>query len=106
MNQTCDLIIYLSTATGVLITPKHYFVFNVGDSRSLLVRDRKVFFASNDHKPVNEEEKKRIEKAGGKVIIQRINGSLAVSRALGDFEYKQRNDMVMVYRRLPASLIL
>ncbi|WP_411027536.1 hypothetical protein, partial [Salmonella sp. s54925] len=29
-----------------------------------------------------------MEKAGGSVMIQRINGSLAVSRALGDFEYK------------------
>merc|ERR1712200_1276 len=26
--------------------------------------------------------------AGGSVLIQRVNGSLAVSRALGDFEYK------------------
>ena len=25
---------------------------------------------------------------GGSVMIQRVNGSLAVSRALGDFEYK------------------
>lgn len=82
-----------STATGVLITPKHYFVFNVGDSRSILVRNKKLHFASNDHKPINEEEKQRIENAGGRVMIQRINGSLAVSRALGDFEYKQRDDM-------------
>ena len=37
---------------------------------------------------MNPEEKSRIEKAGGSVMIQRINGSLAVSRALGDFEYK------------------
>ena len=33
-------------------------------------------------------ERKRIEGAGGRVIINRINGSLAVSRALGDFDYK------------------
>lgn len=26
-------------------------------------------------------------------MIQRINGSLAVSRALGDFEYKNRDDL-------------
>ena len=28
------------------------------------------------------------QNAGGSVMIQRVNGSLAVSRALGDFEYK------------------
>jgi len=82
-----------STATGVLITPKHYFFFNAGDSRTILVRNSKVEFASMDHKPTNPEEKKRIEEAGGRVMIQRINGSLAVSRALGDFEYKTRDDL-------------
>ena len=40
------------------------------------------------HKPSNEPEKERIQNAGGSVMIQRVNGSLAVSRALGDFEYK------------------
>jgi len=82
-----------STATGVLITPKDYFFFNAGDSRTLLVRNEQVEFATMDHKPTNEEEKKRIESAGGRVMIQRINGSLAVSRALGDFEYKNRDDL-------------
>ena len=33
-------------------------------------------------------ERQRIQDAGGTVLIQRVNGSLAVSRALGDFEYK------------------
>ena len=78
-----EIKIYSSTATGVLITPKHFFFFNIGDSRTLLVRNREVEFASDDHKPTNDGEKRRIENAGGRVMIQRINGSLAVSRALG-----------------------
>lgn len=41
-----------------------------------------------DHKPYLEHERERIVKAGGTVMIQRINGNLAVSRALGDFVYK------------------
>ena len=41
-----------------------------------------------DHKPYCEMEKNRIENAGGAVLMQRVNGSLAVSRALGDFDYK------------------
>ena len=38
---------------------------------------------------VNPAERERIQNAGGTVMIQRVNGSLAVSRALGDYEYKQ-----------------
>lgn len=45
-------------------------------------------FSTEDHKPYLEKERERIVKAGGSVMIQRVNGSLAVSRALGDFEYK------------------
>ena len=36
----------------------------------------------------DQAERQRIQEAGGTVLIQRVNGSLAVSRALGDFEYK------------------
>ena len=39
----------------------------------------------------DEAERQRIQEAGGTVLIQRINGSLAVSRALGDFEYKNNS---------------
>ena len=51
--------------------------------------DHYVYFGTADHKPVNPEERQRIENAGGMVLIQRINGALAVSRALGDFDYKR-----------------
>ena len=37
--------------------------------------------------PSNEPEKERIQNAGGSVMIQRVNGSLAVSRYSGDRIY-------------------
>lgn len=35
----------------------------------------------------------RIKKAGGEVIMKRVDGNLAVSRALGDFMFKKRQDL-------------
>ncbi|KAG7256025.1 hypothetical protein CRUP_006945, partial [Coryphaenoides rupestris] len=77
-----------STAVGVLLSPTHLYFINCGDSRAVLCRDARVGFSTQDHKPCNPREKERIQNAGGSVMIQRVNGSLAVSRALGDYDYK------------------
>lgn len=81
-----------STSVCVLISPTRYYFINCGDSRALLCRKGSVHFATADHKPNNPKERERIQNAGGSVMIQRVNGSLAVSRALGDYEYKNVND--------------
>ncbi len=77
----------------MLVTPTHIYCANSGDSRSVLARSAEnegvaAVALSEDHKPDNELEKKRIEAAGGSVSESRVNGNLALSRALGDFEYK------------------
>lgn len=82
-----------TTAIVVMVSPKEIIWGNCGDSRGLLCRNGKVEFATEDHKPFNEKERNRIEKAGGTVMMQRVNGSLAVSRALGDFDYKRANEL-------------
>ena len=89
-----------TTCTALLITPKHYFFINCGDSRGMLTSSGNVKFATKDHKPTNDEERDRIVRAGGLVMTQRINGSLAVSRALGDFDYKY------VLKELAFALLL
>ena len=78
-----------STVSCVLISPTHYYFINCGDSRAVLCRGGRVHFATVDHKPYNPKEEKRIKEAGGRVIMDRINGSLAVSRGIGDYAYKQ-----------------
>lgn len=75
------------TAVCTLISPTHVFIANCGDSRAVYF-DGSVKFATEDHKPLNPKERKRIIQAGG-CATQRINGTLAVSRALGDFEFKK-----------------
>ncbi|XP_066494493.1 probable protein phosphatase 1N [Tiliqua scincoides] len=77
-----------STAVAVLVSPGHFYFINLGDSRALLCRSATVTFYTEDHKPSKPSERKRIENAGGTVTLERVNGSLAVSRALGDFDYK------------------
>lgn len=84
-----------TTAVTTMITPEQFIFANCGDSRAILCRsgNEKVTFHTVDHKPANPDEKTRIEKAGGSVMIQRVNGCLAVSRALGDYEYKMDNNL-------------
>lgn len=82
-----------TTAITVMVTPNQIIWGNCGDSRGLVCRSGELFYATQDHKPYNTNEKDRIERAGGTVMMQRVNGSLAVSRALGDFDYKRSADL-------------
>jgi len=61
---------------------------NLGDSRTILCRDGKAIRVSKDHKPGLLEEEQRIRELGGHVQDGRVNGKLAVSRALGDFHMR------------------
>ncbi|KAG5502809.1 hypothetical protein JKF63_04577 [Porcisia hertigi] len=63
-------------------------VGNVGDSRVVACINGVCVPLTEDHKPNNEEERKRIESCAGRVENNRVDGSLAVSRAFGDREYK------------------
>ena len=77
-----------STANVCIITPCEIVCANSGDSRSILVSNSEVKDLSVDHKPTNKSEKERIEKAHGFVSNSRLGGDLALSRAFGDFHYK------------------
>lgn len=70
----------------------HLQVGNIGDSRVLACIDGQCQPLTEDHKPNNDQEKKRIEASGGYVENNRVNGSLALSRAFGDNDYKQSID--------------
>eukprot|EP01100_Stratorugosa_tubuloviscum_P012760 TRINITY_DN615_c0_g4_i2.p1 TRINITY_DN615_c0_g4~~TRINITY_DN615_c0_g4_i2.p1 ORF type:complete len:383 (-),score=207.93 TRINITY_DN615_c0_g4_i2:4-1119(-) len=64
------------------------YVGNAGDSRCVLEENEKADQISKDHKPQNKTEVERIEKAGHIVLFNRIDGIIAVSRAIGDQSFK------------------
>lgn len=68
-------------------------VANVGDSRAVLCDWKgQAIVLSVDHKPYQLKEYRRIVEAGGYIMLKgvyRVNGILAVSRALGDYPLKE-----------------
>ncbi|SPR00629.1 PPM-type phosphatase domain-containing protein [Plasmodiophora brassicae] len=73
---------------------------NVGDSRILVGTvpgsaeheiDCRVMTV--DHKPEVSQERERIVNAGGSVVMGRIDRTLAVSRALGDWVFKSNDSL-------------
>ena len=89
-----------TTATTTTTTKKTIIAANIGDSRAVLCRDNNAWDLTRDHKPDDPLEKARIEALGGQVVwcgdrdkagkpileqgIYRVNGNLALSRAIGD----------------------
>ena len=65
------------------------YTANVGDARIVLCRNGKALRLSYDHKGSDENEGKRILNAGGLILNSRVNGVLAVTRALGDAYMKE-----------------
>ncbi|KXS21903.1 PP2C-domain-containing protein [Gonapodya prolifera JEL478] len=85
------------TAIAVLITPDgDIFVGNAGDCRAVISVGGTAVALSTDHKPTVPAEAERILKSGGRIEDDRVEGDLAVSRALGDFEYKPNPDDPLV----------
>lgn len=82
-----------STAITMVIKEDRVFCANVGDSRAVASVKGVAEPLSSDHKPYLQEEFDRITAAGGWVDCNRVNGNLALSRALGDFIFK-RNDKI------------
>ena len=95
-----------SCACIVLLENKKCIIANIGDSRCVIFKNKKVVFTTTDHKPNSNVEKRRIESSGGSIyqtnsviplyqngkLIKApwrvLPGRLSVSRTLGDIEAK------------------
>lgn len=82
-----------TTSCVVLITNSHIYCANSGDSRAVLNQNGKAIALSEDHKPQNPDELRRIEASGHMVEDDRVDGNLALSRAIGDWNYKDKNNL-------------
>lgn len=82
-----------TTATVALFNQLDLFCASVGDSRALLVTDYDQQPMSTEHVASSLPERERIEAAGGHVLTvggsQRVQGTLVVSRSIGDPAFKQ-----------------
>ncbi|CAL0309668.1 unnamed protein product [Lupinus luteus] len=82
-----------SCCVTTLIKNGNLIVSNVGDCRAIISRGGVAEALTSDHRPSREDERQRIETQGGYVDIfhgvWRIQGSLAVSRGIGDRHLKQ-----------------
>jgi serine/threonine protein phosphatase PrpC len=102
-----------STVSGILRVYNHLFIVNLGDSSTcVMCKDRGILFKTRAHKPSNQHERARIERVGGYVDTgglffemmpydffvspmgppARVNGMLAMSRALGDWFMEKPRD--------------
>ena len=81
------------TCISAMLTPRYIMCANIGDSRCVIGTNKLAKAMSEDHKPDNELEQRRIESAGGTVQWKRVDGDLGVARAFGDFRFKNRSDL-------------
>ena len=100
-STACFALVRPSEDTPGGLTVK---VANVGDSRALLVkRDGSYEALSKDHKPSDPPEMQRIKNAQGWVDANRVNGNLAVSRAIGDSMYKTQPALTRTQQKVIAQ---
>ncbi|XP_047987975.1 protein phosphatase 1E-like isoform X1 [Leguminivora glycinivorella] len=80
-----------STAVVVVVRGCQLHAAWAGDSLALLAKRMRLMQLVRPHKPSRQDEKDRIQAGGGAVMFWgtwRVNGQLAVSRAIGDAMYK------------------
>jgi len=81
-----------TTAVAAYIRHGQLWVANVGDSRAVLSKKGVAMALSEDHRPDRVSEQQRIENRGGTVFQMgswRVEGVLAVTRAIGDKDLKK-----------------
>jgi serine/threonine protein phosphatase PrpC len=89
LKKNNELKMIGSTATIVLIDNNLIYCANVGDSTCFYLSIDEIKQLSIQHNTKNIKEVNRIKKNNGFVFNGKVFGSLSVTRAIGDFDFKE-----------------
>ena len=82
-----------TTANIMLIKNGIIYIANVGDSLSVMYKNRKAYNLNKEHQIVIDSEKERVLKSGATIVGYRINGMLNLTRAIGDLKFKSNPNL-------------
>ena len=82
-----------TTANIMLIRSGIIYIANVGDSLSVMYKNRKAYNLNREHQTIIESEKERVLKSGASIVGYRINGMLNLTRAIGDLKFKSNYNL-------------
>ena len=82
-----------TTANIMLIKNNVIYLANVGDSLSVMYKDKKAYNLNREHQTIIASEKERILNSGANIQGYRINGRLNLTRAIGDLRFKSNKNL-------------
>ena len=82
-----------TTANIMLIKDGVIYIANVGDSLSVMYKNKKAYNLNKEHQLILKDEKERVIKSGATINGYRINGMLNLTRAIGDLSFKTNNKL-------------
>jgi hypothetical protein len=72
-----------TTANIILLRGNYLYLANVGDSLAVLYKDKKAIRLNQEHKTSLQSEFARINNSGARIINNRVEGKLNLTRAIG-----------------------
>ncbi|KAM5296084.1 LOW QUALITY PROTEIN: putative protein phosphatase 1N [Glossophaga mutica] len=75
-----------SAAVGWPVSSRFLYLAHCGDFPAVPSRTGAVVFSTEDHRPLQPQERERIQDVKGTICLRSLEGSLAVSRALGNYK--------------------
>ena len=82
-----------TTANIMLIKNGIIYIANVGDSLSVMYKNKKAYNLNREHQTIIQTEKERVLKSGANIVGFRINGMLNLTRAIGDLKFKSNYNL-------------